>query len=473
MHRLSFKQVAFLPALLLACSVFVNAQETAFNFNFNEFSNQDPCRVFIGVGTSKAPEGLKVDYTVDNTPATTYGVKAGDIILTLDGIAVRSQSELLRERNKHQQGDAFTLQILRDGVEKTIQARFKSCTPEEIKAAQEHTLDALVEKEIRLTELQNHLGQLNVLGMGTRPILGVYENTAVNEAGLAIGSVIPGKGAEAAGLQSGDIVVNVDGKTVTGSLSLKGALANHKPGETVKVIYLREGQKRTTDLVLSSDGYAYSFKTERDPCKVFIGVYTSGNAINGRGARVDGVIDDTPAKIGGVQPGDVIMAFNGQAVNNHQELLRERDKSKAGDAFSLTIVREGVTMEIKTKFKSCDTPTEPAKEEIVEISEPASPAEARETPTTLDNGLGVKVFEAYPSPTFGPVNIQFEAEAVPTVVRILDIAGKTVYHKNLPRFDGVFNEQVNLGGEKAGNFVISIQQGDKVQSKQIVLMTKA
>ena len=391
MSLFSFKQFALLPALLLVCSTIVSAQECTINYTSADFSHRNPCKPFIGVGTSSVAAGLNVDYTVDNTPATQYGILAGDVILTLDGVAVRSQPELMRERDKHQQGEAFTLTILRDGVEKTIKARFYECSTED----QQKMETMMVEKEIRMAEMEMRMQEkFKSMEMNIRPILGV----------------------------------------------------------------------------LSADRAYYSHRSERDPCQVFIGVYTSDNALEGRGTRVDGVIDDTPAKLSGVQPGDIIIAFNGVPVNTYGELTFERDKNKAGDGFRMTVLRAGVKMKIDARFKSCDSKRDAKLEEKVEV-----PAEntQRETPQNFDNTLNLEVFEAFPSPTFGTVNIQFEAEAVPTTVRILDISGRAVYQKDLPKFGGSFTEQVNLSANKAGNYVLSIQQGDKVQSKQIVLLPRA
>lgn len=491
MSLLSFKQISMLPVLLLIAGASLTAQESNYNFDFNHSFNFDnlykgshnPCKVFIGVGTSRVDGGgLKVDYTIDDTPARQYGVQTGDVILALDGIAVNTQSELMRERDKHQQGEAFSLKILRGGQEMTINARFKECSKEEQEEARQNLeqmeirmarhAERMAEHAERMAEMEVRLAeQFSKMEMTERPILGVYENSELNVQGLAIGSVIEGKGAEAAGLQAGDVVTSVDGKTVTGTVTLRGALANHKPGDQVNVVYLRDGKTIRTNLTLSADKqFTFNYKVERDPCKVFIGVYTSGHAFEGRGCRVDGVIDDTPAKISAVQPGDIIMALNGQAVSSHNELTQERDKNKPGDAFTLSVLRDGKMMEINARFKSCDTPGKEEVEEKVEIIEPSN-VEERESPK--DNTLSLEVLEAYPSPTFGPVNIHFEAEAVPTTVRIFDVAGKAVYSKNLPQFNGYFSEQVDLSNNKPGNFVLSIQQGEKVRSKQLVLMTRA
>ncbi len=474
MHRFSFKQWALLPALLFVFSTILTAQEYSIHSTPVHFSQMNPCKPFIGVGTSPVIEGLKVDYTVDNTPATKYGIQADDVILTLDGVPVHSQPELMRERDKHQQGEAFTLVILRNGLEKTINARFKACSAEELEVAKQDMESALAEKEIRMEEMHTLMQEkLKGFEMSERPILGVFENTDVNVDGLAIGTVISGKGAEAAGLQPGDVVVKVDGKPITGSGTLGKVLASHKPGDRVSVVYHRNGDPIEIQTVLSADRGYFNFKMERDPCKVFIGVYTGVNGTDGRGIRVDGVIDDTPAKTSSVQPGDIILAFNGISVNSHQALTTERDKNKPGDAFRMTVLRNGATMEIKAKFKSCDTPGKTPVEETAQVIQEDKSSEQREVPKNLDNTLNLVVFEAYPNPTFGGLNIQFEAEAVLTTVRILDVAGREVYRKDLPQFNGSFKELVNLSNNKAGNYVLSVQQGDKVQSKVIVLLPRA
>jgi hypothetical protein len=48
-----------------------------------------------------------------------------------------------------------------------------------------------------------------------------------------------------------------------------------------------------------------------------------------------------------------------------------------------------------------------------------------------------------------------------------------VYTKNLPQFGGSFNEQANLSSQKAGNYVLNIEQGGKVYTKAVVLLPRA
>lgn len=446
------------------------------NSNLHCSDQRDPCRVFIGVGTSSVEGGgLKVDYTVDNTPATTYGVQKGDVILAIDGAKVNTQSELVTQRDKHQQGEAFSLTILRDGREMKIDARFKACTQEEQeqskKMQQERSAfmnEELKDMQIRLEEMNQHLGNLQMM---ERPIIGIYPGDEWSADGVKVGSVISGKGAQAAGIREGDLITKVDGKAVAGEGSIGSALAGRKPGDKVMVAYLRDGQAGQTEVTLSAgNNYVYQ-SAERDPCKVFIGVYTSDAAEGKSGVRVSGVIDNTPAKESSVMPGDIILELDGVPVNTHLQLRTQRDKHQPGENFEMTILRNGETRTIDARFKSCDknNPETPAKEVVEVLNEEPQDAEQR----NLDNSVKMKVFSLSPNPTVGLLNVQFEAEAVPTTVTISDLSGKTVYNKTINQFSGFYAEQIDLDGQTPGNYVLSITQGNKVTSKKFILMPRA
>jgi len=69
----------------------------------------------------------------------------------------------------------------------------------------------------------------------------------------AVGNVIPGSGAAAAGLQAGDKIVTIDGRP-TGEWSDVRSVVQGRRGETVAVVYQRDGQRRTTEAELRPFG---------------------------------------------------------------------------------------------------------------------------------------------------------------------------------------------------------------------------
>lgn len=330
--------------------------------------------------------------------------------------------------------------------------------------------------KIRHAEKEFMRGQnlANWNNQGTkRAILGIYAEDE-NDKGLIVTGLTHQSGAAAAGIKEGDIIQTVDGKSIMAVGGLREILTTRKPGEQVTVTYLQDGQNRTTAVVLGeSTDWNWAPRTiERDPCQVFIGVYTSNNR-NGEGVYVNGVIGDTPAQVSEVQKGDVILEMDGVPVNTHQELLLERNKHKAGDDFTLTILRNGATTEIDARFKVC--PTDKPAEKLNEVvEEPVIETPVVDAPTgTSPDALKLEVFQAFPNPTVGLVNMRFQADAVPTQVQITDVTGKVVYQENLNNFDGYYDRQVDLTGTTPGALTVTVRQGKQVFTQTLILITRA
>ena len=59
--------------------------------------------------------------------------------------------------------------------------------------------------------------------------------------------------AGAAGLETGDVVVRVDDTMITGSDSLVATIRSYRPGDTVTLTFVRDGEERSVELELDSD----------------------------------------------------------------------------------------------------------------------------------------------------------------------------------------------------------------------------
>jgi hypothetical protein len=69
--------------------------------------------------------------------------------------------------------------------------------------------------------------------------------------GVVLGSTVEGMGAAAAGLTGGDVVVRIGDAPITGFASFGVALQPLRAGDTVDVVYYRDGEERTTEMTLS------------------------------------------------------------------------------------------------------------------------------------------------------------------------------------------------------------------------------
>ena len=71
--------------------------------------------------------------------------------------------------------------------------------------------------------------------------------------GIYIGEVVEGGAAQAGGLQKEDVIISIDGKKIKKFGELQGVMAQKRPGDKVKVTYLRNKKEHTTTLTLKNE----------------------------------------------------------------------------------------------------------------------------------------------------------------------------------------------------------------------------
>jgi S1-C subfamily serine protease len=70
------------------------------------------------------------------------------------------------------------------------------------------------------------------------------------QAGAQITDIVDDSGAEAAGLEMGDVIVGLDGVPVRGWDDLVAQIRSHQPNETVDVLIVRDGEEQTIQVTL-------------------------------------------------------------------------------------------------------------------------------------------------------------------------------------------------------------------------------
>ncbi|MDK2806007.1 trypsin-like peptidase domain-containing protein [Thermoanaerobacterium thermosaccharolyticum] len=117
---------------------------------------------------------------------------------------------------------------------------------------------------IPINEAKPIIDELIKHGYVERPIMGVsvQEVTSQDAAqynipvGLYIAQVQQGSGADAAGLQAGDVITAVDGTKVDTFDSLQSIINKHKVGDTITVTFWRNGKTLTAKVKLMSSSNA-------------------------------------------------------------------------------------------------------------------------------------------------------------------------------------------------------------------------
>ena len=80
--------------------------------------------------------------------------------------------------------------------------------------------------------------------------LGIGADLRAGWDGVRLGSIVPGSGAERAGLRAGDVLVRLDDTGLQAFADLRALLDRHRPGDTLQLVYLRAGLDRATSVTL-------------------------------------------------------------------------------------------------------------------------------------------------------------------------------------------------------------------------------
>jgi serine protease Do len=177
-------------------------------------------------------------------------------------------------------------------------------------------------------------GYLGVMIQDVNPAL-AKEFKLNEDKGAIVGDVTADSPAEKAGLKSGDVIIEFNGKTVTDSRHLKLEVARTAPGESVPVKVLRDGQSKTIQVTVKelpgTEKLAKNDTDKNDDNGTLNGVTVTDID---RGARqqfelpdnVKGVVvtevdPNSAAAEAGLQPGDVIQEINRKSVKTAQEAV--------------------------------------------------------------------------------------------------------------------------------------------------------
>jgi serine protease Do len=168
-----------------------------------------------------------------------------------------------------------------------------------------------------------------------------------NDQGALVSSVTPDSAAAAAGLQSGDVIVEFNGQPVQDASQLKLRVAETGPGASVPVVVMRNGERKTLDVTL-----------KEQPAKQVANANSENNQNNGgqdalhgvavsdlnsdtrselnipanvQGALITEVNPASPSYEAGLRTGDVILEINHQPIKDAQDAVRDTAQSKGNE----------------------------------------------------------------------------------------------------------------------------------------------
>jgi serine protease Do len=177
--------------------------------------------------------------------------------------------------------------------------------------------------------------------------------------GAVVTQVEPNSPGAKAGLKTGDVITELDGKSVNDAGELQVEVGGKNPGTTIKLGVLREGKNISVPVTLeamgSRNGEEQSASTEHGKPRWGVGLSDltpdTRDQLQApkdiRGAVVDKVQPGSPADNAGLQPGDVVLEVNRHAVQSASDAARELGKVADGqDALILVWSNGGNTFRV-------------------------------------------------------------------------------------------------------------------------------
>ncbi|MEX7492403.1 PDZ domain-containing protein, partial [Acinetobacter baumannii] len=172
------------------------------------------------------PEGALITQVSPNSPAQKAGLRAGDVILKLNGASVLRTSDLLYALNKVQPNQTVQFEVLRDDKTRNISATLATA-PDETPA----------------TGNQASASKGPVLGMSIRDLAVPEKNALGIKGGIYVQDVRRGGLASLSNIIPGDVIIQVNNTQILNSQDFAKVVSNLPKNTVARVGIIRQGQR--------------------------------------------------------------------------------------------------------------------------------------------------------------------------------------------------------------------------------------
>ncbi len=283
-------------------------------------------KAWLGVSVADAADGVTVRQVVSGSPADKAGLRPGDVIEAVDGTAIETAKQLVEVIGDHAPGDEIVLTVSWRGDSREVPV----------------TLGTQPEKPgIEILPAPGRIirGALNVLGM----------ELTVTDEGLRVESIDADSPLADVGFQEGDVITAINGEKIDTTMP-RLMLPLFRFDEPIVFTVQRNGEE--VEITVDAEELVGQYLPEMPemvPVRpTQLGVYfqnidadlaeEKGLPVTA-GALIVVVFEDTPAAKAGLQAGDIVLAVDGEPVDEEHTLRDRMVAYEEGDVVTLTVRR--------------------------------------------------------------------------------------------------------------------------------------
>lgn len=170
--------------------------------------------------------------------------------------------------------------------------------------------------------------------------------------GALVASVQEGDPADRAGIQAGDVILEVNGQSIESYRDLTRIIGQMAPKETARIVLWRDGEKKEVSVEVGRRDKQLAKKEKKEEPSdagvqgMRLRPVTSEEAQalgmrSAKGLMITGVQQGSPAQQAGLRPGDVILQANGRLVEKAEELEAVVEQAREKGVVLLLVNREG------------------------------------------------------------------------------------------------------------------------------------
>ncbi|OCT23999.1 serine peptidase [Pseudomonas putida] len=171
-------------------------------------------------------------------------------------------------------------------------------------------------------------------------------------AGALVAQVLENGPAAKGGLQVGDVILSMNGQPIVMSADLPHLVGGLKDGQKAKLEIIREGKRQTLDITVGAlpeddadIGTGGQAGVERNSNRLGVSVADLSDeqkkSLELKGGVVIKEVQDGPAALIGLRPGDVISHLNNQAISSAKQFTEIAKDLPKNRSVSMRVLRQG------------------------------------------------------------------------------------------------------------------------------------